>query len=243
MKKGLITGGIVSASLFIKNPQKIFSQTKDKASPFPDLVAIKGGEPQEMFDMGIKALGGISNFVKKGQTVVIKPNIGWNRTPEIGATTNPLLIKRIIEHCKEAGAKKIYVFDNPCDFWEDTYKNSGIEKASKDAGAVVAPANSSSYFNNVEIKNAVLLKNVKVHELILSSDVFINVPILKQHGSSRLTIAMKNLMGIVYDRGFYHSNGLHQCIADFCLFKKPDLNVVDAYYVMLKNGPRGRSKF
>jgi uncharacterized protein (DUF362 family) len=241
LKKSLIAGGIAGASLFFKSPQKIYSQSLDKANPFPDLVAIKGGEPDMMFDMGIKTLGGISNFVKKGQTVVIKPNIGWNRTPEYGATTNPLLIKRIIEHCKVAGAKKIYVFDNPCDFWEDTYKNSGIEKASKEAGADVVPADSASYYSSVEIKNAKLLKRVKVHELILNSDVFINVPILKEHGSSRLTIAMKNLMGIVYDRGFYHSNGLHQCIADFCLYRKPDLNVVDAYYVMMKNGPRGRT--
>lgn len=236
LKKGLILGGVTGASLFFYKGKSLIAQ-----STSPDLVAIKGGEPEVMFDNGIKAFGGMNRFVKKGQTVAIKPNIGWNRTVEYGANTNPKLIKRIIEHCKDAGAKKIYVFDHSCDHWEYTYKNSGIEKAAKEAGATVVPANSESYYQSVKISKGKILKNAKVHELIMGSDVFINVPILKSHGSARLTIAMKNLMGAVWDRGYYHSNGLHQCIADFCSFRKPDLNIVDAYYVLLRNGPRGRS--
>ncbi len=86
------------------------------------------------------------------------------------------------------------------------------------------------------------LKTVKVHEAILSADVFINVPVLKSLGSARLTIAMKNLMGIVWDRGYWHRHNLHQCIADYATFRRPDLNVVDAYRVMMQNGPRGYSK-
>ena len=85
------------------------------------------------------------------------------------------------------------------------------------------------------------MKNAKIHEVLLDSDVFINMPILKHHGSTRLTITMKNLMGIVWDRKFMHSNNLHQCIADAASFRKPDLNIVDAYYVMKQNGPRGVS--
>ena len=77
--------------------------------------------------------------------------------------------------------------------------------------------------------------------MILESDVFINVPILKDHSSARMTIAMKNLMGVVWDRGFWHRNGLHQCIADFVSYRQPDLNIVDAYRVMRRNGPRGVS--
>ena len=82
-----------------------------------DMVAIMGGEPDAMFDKGISALGGITNFVKKGQTVVIKPNIGWDKTPEMAANTNPLLIKRIVEHCIRAGARKVYVFDHTISNW------------------------------------------------------------------------------------------------------------------------------
>ena len=96
-------------------------------------------------------------------------------------------------------------------------------------------------YHEVEIKNGKSLKKAKVHELILSSDVFINVPTLKHHDSTGLSIAMKNLMGIVLDRGYWHRNDLAQCIADFPTYKKPDLNIVDAYRVMMKNGPRGVS--
>ncbi|HVO74853.1 MAG TPA: DUF362 domain-containing protein [Ignavibacteriaceae bacterium] len=207
-----------------------------------DLVAVKGGEAAEMFDKAIGSLGGMKTFVKKNQTVVVKPNIGWDVIPEKGANTNPLLVKRIIEHCFNAGAKDVYVFDHTCDIQNKCYSSSGIEKAATDAGAkVVSGANEWNY-HEVEIKGAKVLKKAKIHELILESDVFINVPILKNHDASGLTISMKNLMGIVWDRWFWHQNDLHQCIADCALYRKPDLNVIDAYLVMMKNGPRGISR-
>jgi len=215
------------------------------ANPSPatkyDLVAVKNGGPAAMFDAGIKALGGMKAFVKPGQKVLVKPNIGWDAAPEMAANTNPLLVKRIIEHCFDAGAKTVYVFDNSCNYYERCYENSGIAKAARAAGATVVPANAESSYKAVSIPSAKYLKSVKVHEVVLDSDVFINVPILKNHGSSRLTMAMKNLMGIVWDRGFFHATGLHECIADFCRYRKPDLNVVDAYRILLRNGPRGGS--
>jgi uncharacterized protein (DUF362 family) len=208
----------------------------------PDLAAIKGGEPDIMFDQGIAALGGMGTFIKKGQTVVVKPNIGWDKTPDLAANTNPLLIKRIVEHCYNAGAKKVFVFDNPVHNWERTYKNSGIDQAVKDAGGVMAPGNSEKYYSKVQIPGGDKLKTAKVHELILSSDVFINVPVLKHHASSGYTVAMKNLMGIVWDRWYFHMNDLHNCIADSCLIRKPDLNIVDAYNVTASNGPQQATK-
>ncbi|MEE4116926.1 MAG: DUF362 domain-containing protein [Marinilabiliaceae bacterium] len=208
----------------------------------PDLVAVKGASPEAMFDKGIAALGGITNFVKKGQTVVIKPNMAWDRAPEIAANTNPLLIGRIVEHCIRAGAKKVYVFDNTCHNWVKSYKNSGIENAAKSAGAKIVPGDAESYYHEVEIEGARVLKSTKVHELIMESDVFINVPVLKHHSSTKMTGSLKNLMGAVWDRKFWHSNNLHQCIADYALFeKKPALNVIDCYNVMMRNGPQGVS--
>ncbi len=208
-----------------------------------DLIAIKGGEPELMFDEAIKALGGMQNFVKKGQKVVLKPNIGWDVSPERAGNTNPKLVKRVIQHCLEAGAKEVYVFDNTCDKWDKCYATSGIEQAVKDAGGKLAPGNTENYYQEVAIPGGVKLKSAKVHELILDSDVFINMPVLKSHSSARLTIAMKNLMGVVWDRGYWHRNDLNQCIADYCTYaKKPTLNIVDAYRVMMKNGPRGVSE-
>jgi uncharacterized protein (DUF362 family) len=212
-------------------------------SPNPfDLIAVKGGLPDKMFDAAINSLGGMSKFVKKGQTVVVKPNIGWDVSPERAANTNPLLVKRIIEHCLNAGAKEVLVFDNTCDEWSLSYKNSGIERAVKEAGGKLAPGNSESYYQKVSVKKGKRLTSAKVHEIILNSDVFINVPILKNHSSAKLTMAMKNHMGIVWDRGYWHRNDLHQCIADFASYRLPDLNILDAYNVMMQHGPRGVSK-
>jgi uncharacterized protein (DUF362 family) len=238
LKASLIAGAGLSSFNFAHS-------LSSKAFPFSsdyDLAAIKGGEPDAMFDEAIKSLGGMSKFVKKGQTVVVKPNIGWDVSPERAGNTNPLLVKQIIKQCFDAGAKDVYVFDHTCDNWNKCYSNSGIERAVKDAKGKIVSGASESYYQEVTIKQGKKLKKTKVHELILESDVFINVPILKNHSSADLTIGMKNLMGNVWDRGFWHANDLHQCIADFTSWRKPDLTVVDAYYVMKKNGPRGVSK-
>ncbi len=236
-KAGLIGGAALSlgnlSSLF---PSTLFQNIKYQ------LAAIKGAEPDAMFDEAIKAFGGMRNFVKAGQTVVVKPNIGWDVGPERAGNTNPSLVNRIIKHCYDAGAKDVYVFDHTCDNWKKTYADSGIERAAKDAKAKVVSGESESYYQDVIVKQGKKLKRAKVHELILESDVFINVPILKHHGSTELTCGMKNLMGIVWDRGYWHQNDLNQCIADFAAFRKPDLTIVDAYNVMKRNGPRGVSK-
>ena len=206
-----------------------------------DLIAVKGGSPAVMLEHGLAAMGGIRSIIKKNQNVVIKPNIGWDAVPEKAANTNPELMGRLVKLCLEAGAKDVYVFDNTCDNWSKCYKSSGIERAVKDAGGKIAPGNSESNYHEVEIKNGKRMKTAKVHELILESPVFINVPILKNHGSTQLSIGMKNMMGVVWDRKFWHRNDLHQCIADFATFRKPDLTIVDAYAVMKQNGPRGVS--
>ena len=192
-----------------------------------------------MFDKAIESMGGMKQFVKKGQTVVVKPNIGWDVPPERAGNTNPQLVKRIIEQCYSAGAKTVHVFDNTCDDWMKCYETSGIEAAVKEAGGKMVPANDESNYKEVTIKNGKKLKTAKVHELILNSDVFINVPIMKSHGGTAVSFSMKNHMGIVWDRRFWHKNDLHQCIADFAAFRKPDLNVVDGYRVLSKRGPRG----
>lgn len=242
IRNTLFAGLAVGPGVATANFEKFFTGTPSESPAAAyDMVAVKNGEPREMLDKALESLGGMKTYVKKGQTVVVKPNIGWDVVPERAGNTNPALIKRIIEQCFTAGAKDVYVFDNTCDKWSNCYKNSGIEKVVKDAGGKIVPGNTESYYKDVEIKKGKKLKKAKVHELILTSDVFINVPVLKHHSSADLSIAMKNLMGVVWDRMFWHRNDLHQCIADFASYCKPDLNIIDAYRVMMKNGPRGVS--
>lgn len=207
-----------------------------------DMVAILGGEPEVMFRKAIDELGGMKNFIKKGDKVAVKPNIGWDKTPELGANTNPKLVTEIIKQCFDAGASEVTVFDHTCDDWRKCYANSGIEEAAKAAGAKVVPAHLEIYYKDVSLPKGKSLKKTKIHQAIVDADKWINVPILKNHGGAQLTISMKNYMGIVWDRGYFHANDLQQCIADICTYsKKPVLNVVDAYRMMKTSGPRGKS--
>ncbi len=236
-------GGIAAgAALNLGGYERLWKQAPPVSAKY-DIVAVMGGNADAMFDLGIQEYGGMGAFVKKGQKVLVKPNIGWDVIPELAANTNPALIKRIIEHCFNAGAKEVYVLDHTCDNWVNCYRNSGIEKIAKSAGAKVVPANSENYYHEISIPGGVKLQKAKVHEILMETDVFINVPVLKDHNSTRMTACLKNNMGLVWDRAYWHANNLDQCIADYALFeKKPALNVIDCYNVMVKQGPRGVSK-
>jgi uncharacterized protein (DUF362 family) len=212
----------------------------DSAAAKSVLVAVRDGERAAMLDKAMSALGGMETFVKRGQTVLVKPNIGWDTPPERCADTHPELVKRVIEMCFAAGAKSVSMFDNPCDQWQRCYTHSGIEKVAQETGASLIDGKDQTLYRQVEVPGR-KLKQAKVHSLVLDSDVFINVPVLKHHSGSTMTACMKNLMGIIWDRGFYHRTDLHQCIADMLTFKKPALNILDAYAPMVRNGPRGVS--
>lgn len=215
--------------------------TAVSSSSAPVLVAVRDGDRVAMLDTAIEALGGMGKFVQPGQTVVIKPNIGWDVPPERAANTHPDLVGRLVTLCREAGAKSVTVFDNTCDQWQRSYGNSGIEKAARDAGAIVVNGKDETLYRETAIPDGVKLRSAKVHELVLDSDVLINVPVLKHHSGALMTASMKNLMGVVWDRRFYHNNDLHQCIADFVTLRQPTLNIVDAYHPMVRNGPRGKT--
>jgi uncharacterized protein (DUF362 family) len=241
----LKTGVAASAALTLKFDglkATLVSRTMPAVEAPPDLVAVMGGEPEAMLDKALDALGGIGNYVKKGQKIVIKPNIGWDRAPELAGNTNPDLIKALVKRCLNAGASKVTVFDHTCDDWQKCYKSSGIEVAVKEAGGVMLPGNDAKYYKDVTIAGAVKIKNTQIHEALLEADAWINVPVLKNHGGAKFSCAMKNLMGIVWDRRVFHASDLQQCIADICAWqKKPVFNIVDAYRMMHQNCPQGRS--
>ena len=206
----------------------------------PDMVAVLGGEPPEMFEKGIAAFGGIGNYVKKGDRVVLKPNAAWDRVPELAANTNPELMAAVVKACFNAGAKEVLAFDHTCDNWKKSYENSGIEKAVNEAGGKMIPADEEGYYQEVALPLGKSLKKTKIHKAILDCDVWLNIPILKVHRGAKMTVSMKNLMGIVWNRQEFHRNDLSQSIADINTFsKKPALNIVDAYRLMKSNGPRG----
>lgn len=205
------------------------------------LIAVRDGSRTAMLDKAIAELGGMEKFVKKGQTVVIKPNISFDAPPERGSNTHPELLGHVVTLCFAAGAKSVSFFDHTLDQWQRAYVASGAERVARETGAALVPGNDQSLYREVAIPRGVSLRSARVHSLVLDSDVFINVPVLKHHGGPLMTACMKNLMGVVWDRRFYHRNDLNQCIADFLTFKQPALNILDAYHPMVRNGPHGRS--
>ncbi|MDR2512464.1 MAG: DUF362 domain-containing protein [Puniceicoccales bacterium] len=255
-RRTFIKAGVtLGTALSLGDPGDLFAapaKTNTKVITGPDgrpvLVAVRDGERAAMLDRALEALGGIERFVKKGQTVVIKPNVAWDVPPERSANTHPDIVGRLVELCLKAGAKKVSVFDHTCDNPHDNspscYDRSGVRPAVLKAGGEMVTGNDRSLYRKVEIPNGVRLKETEIHSLILDSDVFINAPVLKHHHGTTITAAMKNLMGAIWDRRFYHSNDLHQCIADFFALPKlrPALNIMDAYAPMKQNGPRGKSE-
>ena len=240
LKKAAVT--TAAAAVSVKFPAVPLMAAEDLAAGRkPDLVAVRNGDSVAMFRKGIEALGGMKAFVKPGQTVVVNPNAAWDRTPEEAANTNPELVAEIVRQALAAGASRVEAFDHTCNEWSGCYKNSGIEEAVKKAGGVMLPAHLEEHYLEREAPGAVRMKKAKIHKAILTADVFINVPILKNHGGAKMTAAMKNFMGLVWDRQDMHRNNLPQSIADAPLYRKPDLNVVDAYRIMVTNGPRGVS--
>jgi len=208
-------------------------------SPFPDIVVTKGGEPEALVRQAIAALGGMGRFVPKGANVIVKPNIcvAYN-TYEYASTTNPWVVGTLVKMAFEAGAGSVKVMDYPFAGTDETgYQTSGIKEQVEAAGGKMV--NMLSYkFKTVNNPKAVVLKSPAVYEDILKADVLINVPIAKQHSSSRLTLGMKNLMGVVQDRNAMHIR-LGQCIADLNALVRPQLTVVDAVRILTANGPTG----
>jgi uncharacterized protein (DUF362 family) len=205
-----------------------------------DLVVAKGNDPAENTRKAIEAIGGMKQFVKPGAVVVVKPNMAWDRVPEQAGNTNPAVVATVVSMCLAAGAKRVNVFDRPCNDRKRCYDRSGIKAAAEAKGAKV-------YF--VDDWNAVAAKfpyespmaGWPVFRDAVECDTLINIPILKHHGLTGLTLSMKNFMGVCLgDRGDIHE-GIGRRLADMTDFLKPDLTIIDAYRVLTDHGPSGGS--
>lgn len=205
----------------------------------PDMVVVRGGEPAVMLQHALASFGGMSAFVPPGSKVVIKPNIcvAYN-TYEYASTTNPWVVGTLVKLCLEAGAVDVTVFDFPFGGTaEDAYARSGIREQVEANGGKMEIM-SYLKFKPTQIANALALEQTEAYQEALDADVLINVPIAKHHGSTRLTLGLKNLMGLVLDRGALHVN-LGQMIADLGILFRPKLTIIDAVRILTANGPTG----
>ncbi len=198
------------------------------------------GSVKEMVERALRPLGGIEKFVRPGDTVVLKPNAAWLRTPEQAANTNPEVVAAVIELCRSAGAKRIVIAEHTCDNPATVcFEMSGIRKVADASGAIIVNANAEGMYRPVSIPGAKVLQQTQVVRDVLEADCFINLPVAKDHSATRVTLGLKNLMGIVWDRQAWHVQGVHECIGDFALAVKPHLTIIDATRILVTRGPKG----
>jgi len=229
--------GAAAAGLALRFGPRALAAQAASMGPLPALAAVEGESPAAITREAIAVLGGMGKFVAKGDKVVIKPNIGWDRTPEMAACTNPEVVKTLVELVLEAGAKKAVVIDNTTNQAKRCYVRSGIQEAVKQAGGDML------FVDDYRVKKAALKGEwIKEWEILLDvaeSDKIINVPIAKHHSLCRLTLGGKNWLGAVGGaRNQFHQD-LDKAVVDLAAFFKPRLTVLDAYRILVRNGPQG----
>lgn len=186
----------------------------------------------------LNALGGMRRFVKPGNVVVVKPNIGWDRRPEQAANTHPLVVRTVVAEALRAGASKVKVFDRTCNDPRRCYVNSGIEAALRGMKGVDLKYIEEERFRPVRL-NGRTLRQWDLYDEALSADVFINVPVAKHHGLTGLTLGLKNIMGVMGgNRGSIHRH-IDSALADINAVLKSRLTVVDATRILTAHGPQG----
>lgn len=204
----------------------------------PPAVAARGADPAANVRRAVDALGGMGRFVKAGEVVVIKPNVGWDRLPEQAANTDPQVVAELVRLCRGAGARRVVVTDNSCNDPRRCFARSGIAAAAREAGAEVIDASAAVW---VPAALAGYSSGLEVMEHVLAADRVINVPVVKHHSLSRVTIGMKNWMGVVgRGRNRLHQS-IHRAVAELGAMFRPTLTVVDATRVLMANGPTGGS--
>lgn len=234
----LVRGAGIGAAALALGPRHLFGSWPSTAESAVDLAVARNGTPPAMVQAAVKALGGMSRFVSRGDVVVVKPNIGWDRTPEQAANTHPDVVGETIRLCYQAGAKKVVVFDRTCNDPRRCYTRSGIEEAVKKAGGDIRHI-VDARFQKVDIPKGKSLKSWEFYKDVLECDTLINLPIAKHHGLSRLTLGAKNIMGVIGgNRGEIH-NGIDQKLADLWTIIRSKLTIMDATRILLANGPQG----
>lgn len=236
LKASLITGTTVAIA------PSLLAQTEEVAAK-PEVWVIHGKDKKKMMEKCLEIIKENGGFGKDVKKLALKVNAAWARTPETGANTDPDLVAAFLAGVKKMGIKNISIPENPCVSYESSFSMSGIQKAAEANGCKMIPLlPKGGHYKKVTIPGAESLKKTEVAKYFLDADAIVNMPVAKHHGGATLSIAMKNWMGAVRDRSFWHRNNLHQCIADFAGFIKPTWTIIDATKTMMDRGPQGPSK-
>ncbi len=205
----------------------------------PRVTLARHETPAVALNRSLDAIGGIGRFIKPGERVTVKPNVGWDRTPAQAANTHPELVGEMVRLCLAAGAASVIVTDISCNDPRRCFLRSGIREAAEQAGGrVILPTDEDYLTADLGGK---LLTEWPVLKHFIQTDRFINMPIVKQHSLSRCTLGMKNLYGIIGGRRNQLHQQIDQSIVDLAAYCRPTLTVIDATRVLLRGGPTGGS--
>lgn len=206
----------------------------------PDLAVISG-DPAGATRKALEVMGGISRFVRKDQKVVLKPNMSFASPPEWAATTHPLVVTTVAQACLEAGARQVVVLDYPLRKGELCLERSGIREACKSMkGVHVLSLEERKFFREVPVPRGKVLDRVEVIKEVLDSQVLINLPQAKSHSATGVSLGIKGLMGLIWDRWSFHSKyNMNQALADLATLLRPHLTILDATRALVTGGPGG----
>jgi uncharacterized protein (DUF362 family) len=204
-------------------------------------IAVVSGEPAAATRRALEVMGGISRFVKKGQRVVIKPNMSFAKTPDFAATTHPLVVAALAQACSEAGAKEVLILDHTLQRAELCLERTGIRDACRNIpGTHVLALQDRKFFQEIKIPQGKVLERVEVLRDVLDNAVLINVPVAKSHSTTGVSLGLKGLMGLIWDRESFHSQfNINEGIADLATVIKPQLTILDATRALVSGGPGG----
>jgi len=204
-------------------------------------LAVISGEPVAATRKALEVLGGVSQFVKRGQRVVLKPNMSFSRTPEFATTTHPLVVATVAQACMEAGASQVLVLDHTLHRAELCLEKTGIRDACKNiSGVHVLALQERKFFREIKIPQGKVLERVEVIKEVLDNSVLISIPVAKSHSATGVSMGMKGLMGLIWDRESFHSQyNINQAIADLGTVIKPQLTILDATRALVSGGPGG----
>ncbi len=189
----------------------------------------------------IELLGGIKSFVSKGSRVVVKPNMSFPHPPQRATNTHYEVVATVAGLCMEAGAREVLVLDYPFNRPEPCLKLSGIRDAcAKIKNVYTLAVVDEKFFRTVAVKQGRVLQQVKVIKDVLDCDVLINLPTAKSHTTTGVSLGMKGLMGLIWDRKYFHASvDINQAIADLSSAINVDLIVLDASRALVNGGPSG----
>jgi uncharacterized protein (DUF362 family) len=247
LRLGGASAGAIGLGLWLSEqswpPQSALAMTVNRshtvaADPrLPEMAIIQGDDPAQLARQALEELGGIRRFISRTDIVLVKPNIGWDRTPEQAANTNPAIVAEVVRQCLDAGAKRVIVTDVSCNDARRSFQRSGIAEAARREGAeVILP--DPARFKEVDLHGEVL-REWQILDPFLNADKIINIPIAKHHSLTGTTLGMKNWYGMLGGPRHQLHQKIHESLVDLADFVRPTLTLIDCYRVLMRNGPTG----